>query len=262
MIVENRPGAGGNIAADIVAKSPADGYTLVLGVTGSHSINPATRKDLPYHPLKDFEPITQVAQFANAIAAHPSFPANSLQELIALAKRDPGKLLYGTDGVGTASHLTMALLASKAGIKLGAVPYKGATPMLTELLGGQVQLGITGLPAMQTHAKAGKLKLLAVTTPQRVASNPDVPTIAEQGFPGFAAAPWSGFLAPRGTPRAIIDKLSTDLAKVMHLPDVQEKMASQGISVVTNRPEEFRAFLENQLQQWAEAARLAGLEPQ
>ena len=262
MIVDNRPGAGGNVGAEIVARNAPDGYTVVMGVTGSHAINLSLQKTLPYHPLKDFEPVTQATQFPNAIAVHPDLPAQTLSELVALAKREPGKLSYGTDGVGTASHLTMELLKSKAGMNLVSVPYKGAAPMLTELVGGQIQVGITGLPAMQAQAKAGKIRILAVTTPVRVASNPEIPTVSEQGFPGFSAAPWAGFFVPRGTPQPIVGKLAASLIKAMQLPEVKQKMADLGSTVVASQPAEFRRFVENEIEKWADAVKAAGVQPQ
>lgn len=258
IVIDNRPGAGGNLGSDIAAKSAPDGYTMVLGVTDSHAINISLMKQMPYHPLRDFEPVTQATIFPNAIAVHPSLPAKNLKELIDLAKRQPGKLSYGSDGNGTASHLGMELVKSKAGLDMVHVPYKGSAPMLTDLVAGQVQVGITGLPAMQGHAAAGRIRLLAVTTAARVASNPDVPTVAEQGFAGFAAAPWAGFFVPKGTPRAIVEKLAAELIAVMQLPDVRERMAGMGSTLVASRPGEFRAFLEKEIQQWAEAVRVSG----
>ena len=258
VIIDNRPGAGGNVGSDIAAKSPADGYTVVLGVTGSHAINISLMKQMPYHPLKDFEPVTQATIFPNAIAVHPDVPAKNLKELIALAKRQPGKLSYGSDGNGTASHLGMELVKAKSGADMVHVPYKGSAPMLTDLVAGQVQVGITGLPAMQAHANAGRIRLLAVTTSSRAPSNPDIPTVAEQGFAGFAAAPWAGFFVPKGTPRSIVDKLATDMIAVMQMPDVRERMAGMGSTIVASRPEEFRAFLEKEIQQWAQAVRISG----
>jgi tripartite-type tricarboxylate transporter receptor subunit TctC len=258
VIIDNRPGAGGNVGSDIAAKSAPDGYTLVLGVTGSHAINLSLMKQMPYHPLKDFEPITQATIFPNAIAVHPEVPAKNLKELIELAKRQPGKLSYGSDGSGTASHLGMELVKSKSGADMVHVPYKGSAPMLTDLVTGQVQVGITGLPAMQAHASAGRIRLLAVTTSSRVPSNPDIPTVAEQGFTGFAAAPWAGFFVPKGTPRPVVDKLAADMIAVMQTPEVRERMAGMGSTIVASRPDEFRAFLEKEIQQWAEAVRISG----
>lgn len=258
VVVDNRPGAGGNVGSDIAAKSPPDGYTVVLGVTGSHAINISLMKQMPYHPLKDFEPVTQATIFPNAIAVHPSVPARNLKELIDLARRQPGKLSYGSDGNGTASHLGMELMKSRSGSDMVHVPYKGSAPMLTDLVAGQIPVGITGLPAMQAHAGAGRIRILALTTPTRVASNPDVPTVAEQGFAGFAAAPWAGFFVPKGTPRPIVDKLASDLIAAMQLPDVRERMAGLGSTIVASRPDEFRAFVESEIRQWAEAVRLSG----
>ena len=234
VVVENRPGAGGNVGSDVAAKSAADGYTLLLGVTGSHAINISLMKQMPYHPLKD------------------------LSELLELARRQPGKLSYGSDGTGTASHLTMELIKAKSGADLVHIPYKGSGPLLNELVGGQVPIAITGLPAMQGHASNGRIRVLAVTTAARVASNPDIPTVAEQGSPGFAAAPWAGFFLPKGTPRPIVQKTATDLIAVMRMPEVRERMASLGATVVASEPEEFSKFVENEIQQWAEAVRISG----
>ena len=258
VVVENRPGAGGNVGSDVAAKSAADGYTLLLGVTGSHAINISLMKQMPYHPLRDFEPVSQATIFPNAIAVHPSVPAKNLRELLDLAKRQPGKLSYGSDGNGTASHLTMELIKAKSGADLVHVPYKGSGPLLNELVGGQVPVAITGLPAMQGHAANGRIRVLAVTTAARVASNPDIPTVAEEGFPGFAAAPWAGFFLPKGTARPIVQKTANDLVAVMKLPEVRERMASLAATVVASEPEEFRKFVEAEIQQWAEAVRISG----
>ncbi len=256
LVVDNRPGAGGNVGSEIAARSAPDGYTMVLGVTGSHAINISLMKQMPYHPLRDFEPVSQATIFPNAIAVHPSVPATTLKELLALAQRQGGRLSYGSDGTGTASHLTMELLKSKSGVDIVHIPYKGSAPMITELVGGQIQVGITGLPTMQAHAAAGRIRILAVTT--RVASNPGIPTVAEEGFPGFTASPWAGFFVPKATPRAIVDKLAADLIAVMQLPDVRQRMADLGSTIVASRPEEFRAFVENEIRQWGEAVRISG----
>ena len=258
VVIENRPGAGGNIGADIVAKAPPDGYTLVLGVTGSHGINISLHKKMPYHPLKDFEPITQATVYPNAIIVHPSFPANNLQELIALARKEPGKYVFGSDGTGTGSHLTMELLAHKAGIKLQHAPYKGAGPLVSDVMGQQLPIGVTGIIGVMNAYKGGKVKVLGVSSLQRSSAAPDLPTVAEQGFPGFAAEPWSGFFAPKGTPRPIVEKLANDMIAAMRMPDVQKKMAELGTPLVASRPDEFRKYVENEIEKWAEAVKVSG----
>lgn len=258
VIIDNKPGAGGNLGSDLVAKSAPDGYNIVLGVTGSHAINTSLFKKMPYHPVTDFEPLTQATIFPNAIVVTPQVPANNLQELIALLKKDPSKYSYGSDGNGTGSHLGMEILKSRAGVQLTHIPYKGSTPMITDLLGGTLTVGITGLPALQQHIKAGKLKLIGLTTAQRSPSYPDYKTVAEQGFPNFNAAPWAGFLAPKGTPKAVVDKLSNDLMEALKQPDVVQKMNELGSSVVASRPDEFRQFLVKQIELWAEGVKISG----
>lgn len=258
VVIENRPGAGGNIGAHIVAQSPPDGYTLVLGVTGSHGINISLHKKMPYHPLKDFEPITQATVYPNAIIVHPSFPANNVQELVALAKKEPGKYVFGSDGTGTGSHLTMELLAHKAGIKLQHAPYKGAGPLVADVMGQQLPIGVTGIVGVMNAYKSGKVKVLGVSSLQRSPAAPELPTVAEQGFPGFAAEPWSGFFAPKGTPRPIVDKLANDMIEAMRMPDVAKKMADLGTPLVGSRPDEFRAYVANEIEKWAEAVRVSG----
>ena len=258
VVIENHAGAGGNVGSDIVAKAKPDGYTLLVGVTGSHAINTSLMKSMPYHPLRDFEPLTLATIFPNAIVVNAKVPANTLPELIALLKANPTAYSYGSDGNGTASHLTMELLKSKGGFAITHVPYKGGAPMVGDLVGGQIQVGITGLPAVQAHVKAGTLKLIAITTAQRMPAYPDYPTIAEQGFPGFAAAPWAGFFAPKGTPAPIVAKLSTDLVEVMLTPDVQQKMREIGSQLQPNTPAEFRKFLEEEIAKWGEAVKVSG----
>lgn len=258
VLIENRPGAGGNIGANIVALSPPDGYTLVLGVTGSHGINLSLHKKMPYHPLKDFEPITQATVYPNAIIVHPGFPANNLQELMALARKEPGKYVFGSDGTGTGSHLTMELLAYKAGVKMQHAPYKGAGPLVADVMAQQLPIGVTGIVGVMSAYKAGKVKVLGVSSPQRPPAASELPTVAEQGFPGFAAEPWSGFFAPKGTPRLIVDKLAADIIGAMRMPDVVKRMADLGTPLVGSRPEEFRAYVANEIEKWAEAVRVSG----
>jgi len=251
-------GAGGVIGSDAVAKAKPDGYTLLLGVTGSHAINTSLMKSMPYHPLRDFEPLTLATVFPNAIVVNAKVPASTLPELIALLKANPTGYSYGSDGNGTASHLTMELLKARGGFSIVHVPYKGGAPMVNDLVGGQIQVGITGLPAVQPHVKAGTLKLIAITTATRMPASPDYPTIAEQGFPGFAAAPWAGFFAPKGTPAPIVAKLSADLVEVMQMPDVQQKMRELGSQLVPDSPAEFRKFVEDEIAKWAEAVKVSG----
>lgn len=258
VVIDNRPGAGGNVGSDLVAKSAPDGHTLVLGVTGSHSINTTLYKKMPYHPLNDFEPLTQATIYPNAIVVHPQVPANNLQELIALVKKEPNRFSYGSDGNGTASHLGMEILKARSGMPLTHVPYKGSAPMMNDLLAGTLPVGVTGLPAVQPHLKAGKLKLIAITTAQRVPGQADARTVAEQGFPGYAAAPWAGFFAPKGTPKAVVDKLAADLAEALRQPDVTQKMMDLGSTIVANRPDEFRSFIARQIESWGEGVRLSG----
>jgi tripartite-type tricarboxylate transporter receptor subunit TctC len=258
VVIDNKAGAGGNVGSDLVAKSAPDGYNIVLGVTGSHSINISLYKKMPYHPLNDFEPLTQATIYPNAIVVNPQVPANTLPELIALLKKEPGKFSYGSDGNGTASHLGMEILKARANVQLTHIPYKGSTPMITDLLGGTLMVGITGLPAVQQHLKAGKLKMIAITTPQRAPGAPDYKTVAEQGFANFNAAPWAGFFAPKGTPKPVVDKLALDLADALKQADVAQKMNDLGSTVVGNKPDEFRQFVTRQIEMWAEGVKISG----
>ena len=258
VVIENHPGAGGNAGADLVAKAKPDGYTLLLGVTGSHAINTSLMKNMPYHPLRDFEPLTLATVYPNAIVVNAAVPANDLPELIRLIKAQPGEWSYGSDGVGTASHLTMELLKSKGGFDATHIPYKGGAPMIADLVGGQIKIGITGLPAVQPQVKAGTLKVIAITTARRAPGAPTYLTIAEQGFPGFAAAPWSGFFAPKGTPPAIVTKIAADMVEVMQSPELAQKMQDLGSQLVPDTPEQFRRFIEEEIAKWAEAVRISG----
>lgn len=258
VVVENRPGAGGNVGSEYVARATADGYTLVLGVTGSHSINSSVYQNMRYHPLKDFEPITLATLYPNAIVVNPNVKADNLQQLIALLKTNSAAYSYGSDGNGTASHLGMEMLKNKGAFDVTHVPYRGSTPMLSDLLGGQIQIGITGLPAVQAYVKAGKLKMIALTTGERFSSAPDYPTVAEQGFPGFSAPPWSGFFAPKGTPDDIVRKISADMNAVMSDPTAKTKMIAAGSEFTPGTPEAFRAFVGKEMEKWAEAVRISG----
>lgn len=258
VVVDNKSGAGGAVGSELVARAPADGYTIVLGVTGSHGINISLNPNLGYHPIKDFEPLTQATLFPNVIAVHPSVAAQNLADLVRLARARPGRLSYGSDGNGTASHLGMELIKVQGKLFIVHLPYRGSAPMLADLTGGQIEVGITGLPAALPLAKAGKIRLLAVTTAERFAAAPDVPTVAEQGFPQYSAAPWSGFFTPKGTPKAVVDKLSEDLIWALTQPDVRQRMADAGSAIVASRPDDFRKYVQAEVDRWALAVKSSG----
>jgi tripartite-type tricarboxylate transporter receptor subunit TctC len=259
VVIENRGGAGGTLGAAVVAKAPADGYTLVLGVTGSHGIAGALYPNLPYDPQKDFEPVSRAVIYANAILVSPDVPAKNLQELIALVKKDVKYQTYGSDGNGTASHLTMEMLKTRAGFSSQAVQYKGAAPLLTDIAGGFVKVGITGLPAAEAFLKSGKVKLIAVTTERDYTGN-GYPSIAEQGFPGFAAAPWSGIFAPKGTPQAIVDKISKDVGEVVQTAEVKKQFAALGLQPLPLTSEQFRRSLSQEIANWSKAVKDSGVK--
>ena len=257
VVIDNRAGAGGTIGAAYAAKAPADGYTLVLGVTGSHGIAGSLYPQLTYDPKEDFEAIAKAVIYPNAILANPKVPANNLQEFIELARTNPDYQVYGSDGNGTASHLTMELLRARAGISMEVAQYKGANPLINDLIAGFVPVGITGLPSAEAQVKAGKLRLLALTTAEDYSGN-GYPTIAGQGFDGFAAAPWSGIFAPKGTPKPIVEKIAADIAAVMATTEVQEKMKAQGLTPMPVTLADFDAELEQERANWAEAVRISG----
>ncbi len=258
VLVENRPGAGGNVGADFVAKSAPDGYTLVMGITGSHAINTSLYAKMPYDPVKDFEPVTQVAVVPNVIVVHPSVPARTLKELVDLAKRQPGKYDYASLGSGTAAHLGMELFKTSAGIFMVHIPYRGSAPAVADLIGGQVQVMMDGLPSALPHVKAGRLRALAVTSQKRSPAAPDLPTIAESGYPGFYADAWSGLFAPRGTPRAIVDKLAAETQRILNLPDVRERFAGLGAEPVGSTPAEFAQHVQREIDKWARVVKQSG----
>lgn len=257
VVIDNRAGAGGNVGSDIVAKSAPDGYTLVMGVTGSHAINTSLYSKMPYDPVADFVAISQVAVVPNVVVVHPSVPARTLAELVALAKREPGKLNYASLGNGTAAHLGMELLKSAAGIDLTHVPYKGSAPAVTDLLAGQVQVMVDGLPSALQHVKAGKLRAIALTSLHRAPALPDLPTIAET-YPGFYADAWSGLFAPKGTPPAIVNQLSTEVQRILRLPDVREKLAALGAEPVGSTQAEFAAHVKREIDKWAKVVKTSG----
>jgi len=260
VVVENKAGAGGLIGADAVAKSAPDGYTFVLGTVSSHAIAPSVYKKMPYDPVADFAPVSLVVLTPYFITVNPQVPARTLAELIAYAKANPDKLNFGSSGNGTTPHLAGELFNTMAGVKINHIPYKGSAPMVTDLLGNQVQVAFdnTVIP----NVKAGKLRALAVTGTARLAAMPDVPTAAEAGLPGYEAVGWMGVYGPKGTPPAIVNRLAAEIAKVMAAPDVREKLAALGFQAATDTPAQFDAYLRAEQTKWAKVARDANVQPE
>ena len=251
VIVENRPGAGGNIGLDAVAKSKPDGYTLVLASPGPLVVNITLMSSLPYDPVRDFKPISLIADLPIVLVAHPSVNANTVAELVSLEKARPGTLAFASAGTGTTRQPSGELLNLMPGTKLGHVPHKGAAPAMTDILGGQVQLGFVDLPSVAGHAKAGRVKLLAVGNPRRTQTAPELPTISESGVPGYETGGWFGVLAPAGTPEPIIARLHAAIADTMKTPAVRERILAIGIEPMATSPDEFSSFIRSEIQKWA-----------
>jgi tripartite-type tricarboxylate transporter receptor subunit TctC len=255
MVIDNRPGAGGSIGVEAAAKSPADGYTLVIGHVGTFSINPAVYKKLGYDPLKDFAPIGLISMVPNVLVVNASLPVHSVRELIALAKSQPGKLAYGSGGNGSAAHLAVEHFKSMAGVDILHVPYKGTAPLLTDMIAGQLSMTITGLLPVQPFLKSGRLRIIATASPQRLKVMPDLPTIAESGVPGYAATQWYGLLAPANTPPAIGAALSKALRDALKSKDILERLTAEGAEPVDSTPQSFHKFMEGELALWARIAK-------
>jgi len=258
VVPDNRPGSGGTIGMNAAAKSPADGYTIVLGQASNVAVAPGLYAKLPYDPLRDFLPVTQVIAAPLVIVSHPSFPAKSMKELVARAKAQPGAITFGSPGNGTIGHLSMELLKSLAKIDMLHIPYTGASRAITELMGGQIVVYSSSMPPAIPLIHAGKLKALGVTTAKRLAPLPDVPTVAESAVPGYEAVNWYGVFAPAGTPREIVAKLHDDIARVLQQPDVQKRFAGEGGDVVANTPEEFGAFIRREIPKWTKVIKDSG----
>lgn len=261
VVVDNRPGAGTIIGSEIVAKASPDGYTLLMSVS-TLAINPATYKKMPYDALRDFAPITQTAFVPNLFVVHPSVPAKSVKEMIALARARPGEIQYASAGHGSNPHLTMELFATMAQIRMIHVPYKGGTPAFIDLIAGRVAIMATNLSSIMPYVRAGKLRALGVTSARRSAAAPDIPTIAEAGLPGFEAVQWYGLLAPAKTPRQIIEKLHKEVVSILRAPDTSARLASDGAEVVASSPEEFAAYLKAETVKMAKVVKAAGIQPE
>jgi tripartite-type tricarboxylate transporter receptor subunit TctC len=260
VIPDNRPGQDGIIAGSIVAKSPPDGYTFVY-VSAGHAMNSVLHaKTLPYHPIRDFSAITLAASGPLTLVVNPSLPVKDLKELVVLARKRPGQLNFASSGAGGTMHLAGELLKSMAKIDIVHVPYKGGGPAITDVLGGQIELTFVGAPASMPHIKSGRLRVLAVTTPKRSVSLPDVPTVAEMGFPGFEVSAWYGALAPGGTPGAIVSRLHTEFAKAVAMPKVRDRLLALGVEPIGSTPEQFTAHIQNEIARWTPIIRDAGIK--
>jgi tripartite-type tricarboxylate transporter receptor subunit TctC len=261
VIVENRAGAGGNIAVDFVNKSAPDGYTIVLANVGALAVNPHMLK-LSYDPLKDLAPITMAVVFPNVIVLNPSVPAKNLAEFVKLAKDKPATITYGSSGIGGAGHLAGELLAMMAKIELVHVPYKGGGPAMTGLLGGQIDSYFATPVAPLPHIKAGKVRAIAVTGATRIALLPDVPTVAESGYPGYEAVNWYAYLAPGKTPREVVQRLNAEITKVLRAPEAIAALDKQGVEPQPGTPEELAKYMRREYETWGKVVKQAGIKPQ
>ena len=257
-VIENRPGAGGNIGSDFVAKAPRDGYTLLLAGVSSHAINPSLYAQLPYDAVKDFTSICLVYSLPNVLVVNPSVPAKSVQELVALAKAKPASLTFASSGNGTTLHLSGELFKRMAGIDIVHVPYKGNAPAVTDLIGGQVNLMFDNINNSLPHIKSGKLRALAVTGSTRSKVLPEIPTLAESGFRGFSILSWGGVFGPAGLPKPVIDRLNTAINDALRDKQLRELLASEGIEVQGDTPEEFHAFLLGEISRWSKLVKESG----
>ncbi len=258
VVVDNKPGAGGNIGAEIVAKSPGDGYTLVMGTVGTHSINGALYAKMPYDMVKDFTPVSLIASAPNLLVVNNDLPVKNVQELIAYMKANPNKLSFGSPGIGTSVHVSGELFKSMTGTSMTHVPYKGRQFALPDLLGGQIQLMFDNMPSALPMARDGKIRALGQTTARRSPAAPDVPTIAEQGLPGFEATTWFAVFAPAGTPRDVVTRVHGEMVRVFNLPDVRQRLKTLGLDPVLSSPDELARYQAAEITKWAKVVRDSG----
>ena len=259
-IVDNKPGGGGNVAMQEVAKSDPDGYTLIIGHVGTLAVNPYMFSKLPYDVDRDFAPVSLLAIVPAIFVVHESVPAKDLREFVALAKKSPGKLYYGSAGNGSAGHLAMEYLKQATGIDIQHVPYKGTGPNIIDLVAGRTQAASTGTPALMQHVKSGKLRAIATGTSKRLLALPDVGTVAEQGYPGFETSQWYGLNAPAKTPEAIIQRLAAEVAKATRSPAVRDRFAVDDAEAVSTTPAEYGAFIRKEQERWGKVVRAAGIK--
>jgi tripartite-type tricarboxylate transporter receptor subunit TctC len=261
VLSENKPGAGTNLAAEYVAKAPADGYTLMLMMVGTQAINEALYPKLGYSTVRDFAPVALVAASSLALVAHPSVPAKNFRDMVALVKANPGKYNFASSGTGTPLHLGGELLNNRAGIKLMHVPYKGAAPAVNDVLGGQVEFAIVGTPSVLPHVRSGKLTAIGLTSLKRAANAPEIPTIAES-LPGYEVELVYGIVAPAGTPREVVAKLNTEIVKAFEAAEVRERLAGQGFEVRTSTPDQLGAYIKSEIAKWAPIVKESGAKPE
>ncbi len=262
VVIDNRGGAGGTLGTHIVAKAAPDGYTVLMGNIATHGINPALFKNLPYHPIKDFAPVSLFGTTPNVLVIHPSVPATSLKELIAYVKAKPGALSYGSSGVGGSPHLAMELLKSMTGMEMLHVPYKGSGAVLTDLLGGRVQVTSASLTSQLLYIRTGKLRALAVTSSKRNPQLPDVPTVIEAGVPGYEVTIWYAMFVPAATPKPIIARLNSVIVKVLESPEMKARLGQTGIDAATSTPEELAAWVKVEVEKWTRVVKLANVVPE
>jgi tripartite-type tricarboxylate transporter receptor subunit TctC len=260
-IIENRAGAAGNIGTDYVAKAAPDGYVLLMGSAASISSAPAVYAKLPYDPVRDLSPIIQVANQPNVLTAHPSVPAKTLKEFIALAKAHPGKFNYGSSGIGASQHMTAELFAMQTGVKIEHIPYKGGTPAMTDLISGQIDFMFTPAPNAIAFVKSGKIRGIAVTSLKRSSALPELPTMDESGLQGFELLGWIGLLGPFGTPREIVDRLNAETRKML-AGDIRLRLTGLGLDAVGGTPEQFAAFIRQDIAKYAKIVKVAAIPPQ
>ena len=260
VIIDNVPGAGGSIGADKVAKAPADGYTLLMGHIGTLAVTPSLYARLPYNPTTAFAAVAWVARVPNVMVVHPSVPAKTVQELVAYAKANPNKLNYGSGGNGSAAHIATEYFKLQTGTQIQHVPYKGTAPGVTDLVAGQIQMMFTGVPAVMNQVKAGQLRAIAVSSPQRVKALPELPTVAESGYPGFEADQWYGVVAPANTPRDVIAKLNRQINQSLASPDIGGRLSSEGAEATPNSPEVFARLIASEIARWRTVIEKGGVK--